>query len=179
MRFCSIMNQLLQVFPRSEFQEEVKKTKAEWHARGFASWDQFVAMLFCQIGDAQSLREITGGLASCEGRLEHLGVIRAPKRSTLAYANQHRPWQLFQNLFYRVLDRCRSELGNKTKFRFKNPLLSIDSSVVTLALEMFPWATWSRQKGAVKLHLTLNHAGYLPEALVITTGRYLAGSALI
>jgi Transposase DDE domain/Domain of unknown function (DUF4372) len=172
MRFCSIMNQLLQVFPRSEFQEEVKKTKAERHARGFASWDQFVAMLFCQLGDAQSLRETTGGLASCEGRLGHWGVIRPPKRSTLAYANQHRPWELFQNLFYRALDRCRSELGNKTKFQFKNPLLSIDSSVVTLALEMFPWASWSRQKGAIKLHLTLNHAGYLPEALVITTGKY-------
>jgi len=172
MKFCSIMNQLLQFFPRSEFEEAVKKTKAERHARGFASWDQFVAMLFCQLADAQSLREITGGLASCEGRLEHLGIINPPKKSTLAYANQHRPWQLFENVFYQTLDRFRSEIGSKTKFRFKNPLLSIDSSVVTLTLKMFPWATWSRQKGALKLHLMLNHAGYLPEALVITTGTY-------
>jgi len=163
---------LLQVFSRNEFEEEVRKTKAERHARGFASWDQFVAMLFCQLADAQSLREITGGLASCEGRLEQWGIITPPKRSTLAYANQHRPWELFQNVFYRTLERCRAELGNKTKFRFKNPLLSIDSSVVTLCSTIFPWASWSRQKGAVKLHLTLNHAGYLPEALVITTGTY-------
>lgn len=166
------MNQLLQVFPRNEFQEEVQKTKAERHARGFASWDHFVAMLFCQLADAQSLREITGGLASCKGRLEQWGVIEPPKRTTLAYANEHRPWELFQNVFYRTLERCRSQLGNKTKFQFKNPLLSIDSSVVTLCTEVFPWASWSRQKGAVKLHLTLNHAGYLPEALVITTGTY-------
>lgn len=172
MRFSSIMNQLLQIFPRHEFQMEVNRTKAEFHARGFASWDQFVAMLFCQLGDAQSLREIEGGLASCGGRLEQWGVIKPPNRSTLAYANRHRPWQLYENVFYRALDRCRSELGNKTRFRFKNPLLSIDSSVVTLCSEMFPWASWSRQKGAVKLHLTLNHAGYLPEALVITTGTY-------
>ena len=172
MKFCSIMNQLLQFFPRSEFEQEVKATRAEWHARGFASWDQFVAMLFFQLADAQSLREITGGLASCQGRLEHWGMIQPPKKSTLAYANQHRPWQLFEKVFYRLLDRCRSETGTKTVFPFKNPLLSIDSSVVTLALKMFPWAHWSRQKGAVKLHLTLNHAGYLPEAVVITTGRY-------
>lgn len=172
MRFSSIMNQLLQIFPRHEFQMEVNRTKAEFHARGFASWDQFVAMLFCQLGDAQSLREIEGGLASCGGRLEQWGVIKPPNRSTLAYANRHRPWQLYENVFYGALDRCRSELGNKTRFRFKNPLLSIDSSVVTLCSEMFPWASWSRQKGAVKLHLTLNHAGYLPEALVITTGTY-------
>ena len=172
MRYCSIMNQLLQIFPRPEFEEEVKRTKAERHARGFSSWDQFVSMLFGQLADAQSLREITGGLASCEGKLEHWGIINPPKRSTLAYANRHRPWQLFEKLFYRGLDRCRSEIGTKTRFRFKNPVLSIDSSVVSLALDMFPWASWTRQKGAVKLHLTLNHSGYLPEAFVITTGSY-------
>jgi hypothetical protein len=165
------MTQLLQIFPRQLFQEEVRKTKAERHARGFASWDQFVAMLYCQLGDAQSLREIIGGLASCEGRLEQWGI-KPPKRSTLAYANEHRPWQLLQNVFYRILEQCRAELGNKTKFRFKNPLLSIDSTVVTLCSTVFPWASWSRQKGAVKLHVTLNHAGYVPEAMVITTGSY-------
>jgi len=165
------MTQVLQVFPRTEFHQEVKATKAERHARGFASWDHFVAMLFCQLADAQSLREIIGGLSSCEGRLEQLGM-KVPKRSTLAYANAHRPWELFQNVFYRMSERCRTELGYKTKFRFKNRLLSIDSSVVTLCSQMFSWATWSRQKGAVKLHLTLDHAGYLPEAMVITTGKY-------
>jgi hypothetical protein len=170
-RFCSIMNQLLQVFSRGEFEKAVKETKAERHARGFRSWDHFVAMLFCQLADAQSLREITGGLASCEGRLEQLGT-KVPKRSTLGYANEHRPWELFQKVFFNTLERCRAELGHKTKFRFKNRLLSIDSSVVTLCSEMFPWATYSRQKGAVKLHFTLDHAGYLPEAMVITTGAY-------
>lgn len=170
-RFSSIMTQLLQVFSRSEFYQEVKETKAERHARGFASWDHFVAMLFCQLADAQSLREIIGGLTSCEGRLEQFGM-NVPKRSTLAYANKKRPWELFRNVFYRTSERCRAELGAKTKFRFKNRLLSIDSSVVTLCSKMFPWATWSRQKGAVKLHLTLDHAGYLPEAMVVTTGKY-------
>ena len=170
-RFCSIMNQLLQIFPRSEFQQTVKETKAERHARGFRSWDHFVAMLFCQLADAQSLREITGGLSSCEGRLEQLGT-KVPKRSTLAYANKHRSWELFRNVFYNTSNRCRAEIGNKTKFRFKNRLLTIDSTVVTLCSKMFPWATYSRQKGAVKLHFTLDHAGYLPEAMVITTGKY-------
>ena len=147
MKYCSIMNQLLQIFPRSEFEQEVKNTKSEYHARGFASWDHFVAMLFCHIADAQSLREITGGLASCEGKLEHWGIINPPKRSTLAYANQHRPWQLFEKIFNRVLNRCRSELGHTTRFRFKNPVLSIDSSVVSLALDMFPWAVGLGRRG--------------------------------
>jgi Transposase DDE domain/Domain of unknown function (DUF4372) len=170
-RFCSIMNQMLQFFPRSEFEQTVKATKAERHARGFRSWDHFVAMLFCQLADAQSLREITGGLSSCEGRLEQLGT-KVPKRSTLAYANEHRPWEMFRNMFYNTAERFRAEIGQRTKFRFKSRLLSIDSTVVTLCSKMFPWATYSRQKGAVKLHFTLDHAGYLPEAMVITTGTY-------
>lgn len=93
-RVCSIFSQLLNLFPRLEFEGLVRQYKAEWHARGFACWDQFVAMLFCQLGRAQSLREICGGLAATEGKLRHLGVGRAPVRSTLAYANQHRPGQL-------------------------------------------------------------------------------------
>jgi hypothetical protein len=168
-RFCSIFSQLLQLFPRTEFQRAVADTKAERHARGFTCWGQFVAMLFCQLGRAYSLREICGGLASCEGKLAHLGVT-APSRSTLAYANAHRPWQLYEQVFYQLLARCREVAGTK-KFRFKNKLLSLDATVIDLCAELFPWAAFRRTKGAVKLHFTLDHDGYLPSALVITPGK--------
>jgi len=168
-RFCSIFSQLLQLFPRTDFQKAVVATQAERHARGFTCWGQFVAMLFCQLGRAYSLREICGGLASCEGRLAHLGVT-APSRATLAYANAHRPWQLYEQVFYQLLARCR-EVGGTKKFRFKNKLLSLDATVIDLCAEMFPWAAFRRTKGAVKLHFTLDHDGYLPTALVITPGK--------
>ena len=171
MRFCSIFSQLLQLFPRLEFQRAVKETNAERHARGFTCWGQFVAMLFCQLGRAHSLREITGGLASCEGRLAHLGIT-APSRSTLAYANAHRPWQLYQAVFYQLLARCQAQAAaGAKKFRFKNKLLSLDATLIELCAEMFPWATFRRTKGAVKLHFTLDHDGYLPTVLVITEGK--------
>jgi Domain of unknown function (DUF4372) len=94
-RVCSIFSQiLLKLLPRLEFESAVKQHQAERHARGFSSWSQMIAMLFCQLGHAQSLREMTGGLAACEGKLRHLGVEEPPKRSTLSYANEHRPWQL-------------------------------------------------------------------------------------
>ena len=169
MRFCSIFNQLLQLFPRLEFQRAVKDTHAERHARGFTCWGQFVAMLFCQLGRAYSLREIAGGLASCEGRLAHLGIT-APSRSTLAYANEHRPWPLYQAVFYQLLARCQAVAGSH-KFRFKNKLLSLDATIIDLCAEMFPWATFRRTKGAVKLHFTLDHDGYLPTVLTITEGK--------
>lgn len=80
-RVRSIFSQLLKLFSRNEFEHLVRETRAERHARGFACWDQLVAMLFCQLGRAQSLREICGGLWSCEGKLVHLGIC-APARST-------------------------------------------------------------------------------------------------
>ena len=168
-RFCSIFSQLLQLFPRTAFQQAVTATKADRHARGFTCWGQFVAMVFCQLGRAHSLREICGGLASCEGKLAHLGI-EAPLRSTLAYANAHRPWQLYERVFYQLLARCQEVAGPK-KFRFKNKLVSIDATVIDLCAEMFPWAQFRRTKGAVKLHFTLDHDGYLPTALVITEGK--------
>lgn len=170
-RFCSIFSQLLQLFPRSAFQQAVVATRAERHARGFTCWEQFVAMLFCQLGRAHSLREICGGLASCEGRLAHLGIAEAaPKRATLAYANAHRPWQLFERVFYQLLAQCQALAGAR-KFRFKNKLVSLDATIIDLCAETFEWAAFRRTKGAVKLHFTLDHDGYLPTVLVITDGK--------
>ena len=169
-RFCSMFSQLLKLFPRTEFQALVTRTYAERHARGFTCWGQFVAMLFCQLGRAHSLREICGGLASCEGKLSHLGIT-APSRSTLAYANAHRPWQLYRAVLQELLARCQSLARGRRKFRFKNKLVSLDSTVIDLCATLFDWAKFRRTKGAVKLHLLLDHDGYLPSVVVITEGR--------
>ena len=96
--------------------------------------------------------------------------IEAPKRSSLADANGHRPWELYQAVFYQLLDRCRGVAGPK-KFRFKNKLLSLDTTVIDRCADVFEWATFRRRKGAVKLHFTLDHDGYLPTVLVITEGK--------
>jgi hypothetical protein len=169
-RVCSIFSQLLGVFPRLEFEALVREHKAEWHARGFTCWDQFVAMLFCQIGGARSLREICGGLAATEGKLKHLGVRRAPVRSTLAYANEHRPWQLYQAVFHQLLARCQGLPGGH-KFRFKNKLVSMDSTSIDLCASLFDWARYKRTKGAAKVHMLLDHSGYLPAFACITDGK--------
>jgi hypothetical protein len=118
-------------------------------------------MMFCQLAQAKSLREISDGLACCEGKLNHLGLEEGPKRSTLSYANARRPWQLFESLFYDQLALAQS-LAPKKKLRFKNKLLSLDATVIDLCLSMFNWATFRQTKGAVKLHLLLDHDGYLP-----------------
>ena len=129
-------------------------------------------MLFCQLAQAHSLREICGGLACCLGKLKHLGVNQAPNKSTLSYANEHRPWEVYQDLFYCMLGRCQTVAATKKRrFRFKNKLLSLDATVIDLCLTMFPWADFRTTKGAIKLHLLLDHDGYLPTYAVITEGK--------
>jgi len=158
--------------PRNSFLRLVYECGAERHAKGFSSWDQYVAMLFCQLAQAKSLREISDGLAVTCGKLSHLGMRSAPAKSTLSYANAHRPWQLYQNAFFLLRDFCRSESpGKKKEFRFKNKLFSLDSSTIDLCLSLFPWADFRQTKGAVKLHLLLDHDGYLPDFAVITDGK--------
>ena len=98
MKVCSIFSQVLKLFSRGEFEKAVKEHKAERHARGFTSWGQFMAMLFCQLGRAHSLREICGGLACCEGQLKHLGV---PVATQEVHAGLSLRWRAFSFLLHR------------------------------------------------------------------------------
>src|SRR5215468_5237762 len=171
---ASLFNQLLKHFPRTEFARLVHKHGAERGAKGFRCWTQFVAMLFCQLSRTDSLREICNGLSCCLGKLVHLGIDRAPLRSTLSYANQHRPAALFEDLFWTTLNRFRQQqlLGPRpTRFRFKNKLLSLDSTTISLCLNLFPWAKFKRAKGGVKAHVLLDHDDYMPRFLLLTDAK--------
>ena len=165
-----MFSQILRLIPRSDFERMVKETGAEYRSKGLSSWSQFVAMLFCQLGRAHSLREIEGGLKSCEGKLAHLGI-EAPARSSLSYANGHRTWQLLEKVFYGLFEVVAAKAVGKKKFRFKNKLVSLDSTVIDLCLSMYDWAKFRRTKGAAKLHLVLDHDGYLPCFGIVTDGK--------
>lgn len=166
----SLFSQILYEIPKTIFTQLIHKHQCEKSAKGFRSWTHFVAMLFCQLAHAKSLREICGGLKCCLGKLRHLGIPSTPKRSTLSYANQHRPWWFFRDLFYTLYGHI-STFAPKKRFRFKNKLLSLDATVIDLCLSLFPWAKFRRTKGAVKLHMLLDHDGYMPTYALITEGK--------
>jgi hypothetical protein len=170
-RCASLFSQLVALFNKSQFYRLVKNYRAERYSKGYSSWDQFVAMLFCQLAQAKSLREICGGLACTMGKLKHLGMNEAPNKSTLSYANAHRPWQMFRDLFYETVAVCKMAAPKNLKFRFRNKLLSLDATTIALCLSLFPWAEFRRTKGAVKLHLLLDHDGYFPVYAYIANGK--------
>ncbi len=167
----SLFSQMLEIIPKDLFIRLVKEHKSEYRSKGFGCWDQLVSMLFCQFAQASSLREITFGLQSCEGKLSHLGI-KPPKRTTLANANMVRSWELYKDLFESLLKTVKNEASSKKrKFKFSNKLYSIDSSTVDLCLSVFDWAKYRTTKGAIKLHMRLDHDGYLPDFLLVTDGK--------
>ena len=172
-RTSSLFGQLLSQVSRGDFESLVALHGAERYSKGFSCWTQLVAMLFSQLARADSLREICNGMSCCLGKLVHLGVDSAPSRSTLSYANAHRKAKLFEDLFWTTAERFRKAgmLGEHKPFRFKNKLLSLDSTTISLCLKLFPWASFRRAKGGVKLHVLLSHDDYLPEYILMTEAR--------
>ena len=165
----TILGQMLKMFPRYEFQKAVSETKTEYHSRGFSSWNHFVAMLFGQLSGQDSLRGIEAGLATQGASLYHAGI-KPIHRSTLSYANQHRSHELFKKIFLGMLSKCEA-IAPHHKFRFKNPIYTLDATIIDLCLSLYDWAKFRTTKGAVKLHVKLNHSGYLPTFMVVTTGK--------
>jgi len=167
----NIFAQLVELIDKNSFQQTVRKHNGNKHAKGFTCWEQLVSLMFCHLGKAQSLKEICIGLGSSTGKLSHLGLQHGPKKSTLAYANEHRSYKIFEETFYHLLHQAQSKIKGKHKFRFKNKLYSMDTTVIDLCLSMFDWARFRRAKGAVKLHMLLDHDGYLPVYAHITDGK--------
>ncbi len=168
---ASCFAQILALIDRTDFARAVRQHAAEQATKGFSYWELFVTMLFCQMRNAHSLREICGDLATALGKLVHLGVRRTPTRSTLAYANAHRPWRLYETLFYQVLTQCQAVASLKRRrVRFKHLLQTLDTTLIELCATVFDWAWFVRTKGAIKLHLQLDQQGCLPCWALVTDG---------
>lgn len=168
----SLFAQILKLVKKSEFERIVTLHQAEYDSKGFSSWTQFASMLFGQFARCESLREICYGLSTLNGKLSHLGIPDAPNKSTLAYANEHRPWVVFRDLFCHVRTQCEALAKlQKRKFRFRNPVESVDATLIPVCLSVFDWAHYRSTKGAIKLHMLLSHQGYLPKWAVVTNGK--------
>lgn len=169
----TLFSQLVRLLPREKFNDLVVKYGSNKASKGISSWAHLISMLFCHIGRAGSVRDISNGLRSITGNIHHLGFDRVPCKSSLSYINQHRDWRLFSDFFMAVLDHLQGQMDFKrTKLlRLRRKVFLIDASVVPLCLNMFDWALFRRRKGAVKLHLVLDYDGCLPVFANVTDGK--------
>lgn len=165
----TIYSELLKLFPRYRFEKSVERYQGDRYVKRFSTWQHFITILYSQIKQKDSLRDIESGLATQSAKWYHLGLTNI-RRSTLSDANNQRDYKIYEETFYQLLDRCRDHTP-KHRFRFKNPMYSIDSTTIDLCLSAFPWAKFRKTKGAIKMHLQYDHSGALPSFMVVTDGK--------
>jgi len=157
---------------RNIFSKLVKKYQTDKHEKGYNSWSHLVAMLFCQFAKSQSVRDISNGLRSATGNLNHLGVQKAPSKSSVSYQNKNRSWELFRDYYYQLLGRLGQQARFKQiKFRIKSKIFLLDATTISLCLSIFDWAKYKTAKGAIKMHTLLDFDGNLPAYVNITDGK--------
>jgi hypothetical protein len=168
----TLFGQIIQRLDRSIFNRLVKEHQTDKYQKGFNSWSHLISMLFSQFAKSQSLRDISNGLRSATGNLNHLGNVQAPSKSNLGYQNKHRNWELFRDYYYVLQKHLGQQAGFKqVKFRIKSKIFLLDATIITLSLSLYDWAKYKTKKGAVKLHTLLDFNGNLPAYVNITDGK--------
>ena len=165
----TVLGELLRLVSRHEFEREARRHHKGGRLRSMTRWSQFAAMAVAQLSSRRSLRDVVSNLDAQRRKLYHLGVRRVA-RSSLARVNRDQPHELYKALFERLLARCRGGAPGHG-FRFKNRLMSLDATYINLCLEVFPWAKYRKTKGAIKIHVGLDHAGNLPSFVRVTDGK--------
>ncbi len=168
----TLFAQIISKLDRNIFKKIVQERKSDKHQKGYNSWTHLVSMLFCQFAKSQSVRDISNGLRSATGNLNHLGIDKAPSKSTISYQNKHRDYNIFKDYYFELLSRLGQQAGFKrVKFTIKSKIFLLDSTTISLCLSLFDWAKYKTAKGAIKMHTLLDFDGNLPAYVNITNGK--------
>lgn len=168
----TLFAQIISLLPKEKIKGIIRKSETDKHSKGYSTWSQFVSMVFSQFSGCDSVRDISNGLKSATGNLNHLGISRAPSKSTVSYQNARRDSSDFREIFYMLLRHFGQQAEwRRGRFRFKMPVKLLDSTLITLTLSIYDWAHYTSKKGAVKMHTLLDYDSLLPEFVNITDGK--------
>lgn len=168
----TLFSQIISKLDRVKFNKLVDQYQTDKHQKGYNTWTHLISMLFCQFAKSSSVRDISNGLRSATGNLNHLGINKAPSKSTISYQNKNRNWELFRAYYYQLLNSLGQQAGfRQVKFRIKSKIFLLDSTTISLCLSLFDWAKYKTAKGAIKMHTLLDFDGNLPAYINITDGK--------
>lgn len=168
----TLFAQIIGSLCRNSFNQLVQQHQSNKHAKGIDSWTHLITMVFAQFSKLNSLRDVTNGLKSASGNLNHLGLQKSPSKSSLSYQNKNRDWTLMRDYYFVLLKKLSGMARFKqTRFRIKSKILLLDSTTISLCLSLFDWARFRKKKGAIKLHTLLDYDGCLPVYMNMTDGK--------
>ncbi len=167
-----VFSQLMDFFPKHDLNKCVHRYRGNHRVKTFSCLDQFLCMAFAQLTFRQSLRDIEICLRAIQPKLYHAGFRGKVSRSTLADANEKRPWQIYADFAQVLIQRARA-LYRQESFAVEldNTVYALDSTTIDLSLTLFPWAQFRKRKSAVKLHTLMDLRGSIPCFIRVTSGR--------
>ena len=172
MENITLFAQIARLIPRFLVEEAAKKFKSDKGSSRLDTWTHLLSMIFCHIGNCLSLRDITNGMRSAGGNLNHMGIGSAPSRNALSHQNRQRNCEVWKYLYKRLHDYLgRQAWGRRIAGVGKRSVYLLDSSLITLCANVFDWAHYSSEKGAVKMHTLFNLSDWLPQFIHITNGK--------
>ena len=168
----TLFAQLMSWLPLPTFRRCVHRYDGDYKVQRFSCWDQFLIMAFAQLTYRESLRDIEACLRAMGSHLYHMGIRASVSRSTLAYANDSRDWRIFADFAHSLIAKAqRLYRHHDLGLELKDSVYALDSTTIDLCLQLFPWAHFRRNKGAVKLHTLLDLRGSIPTFIHITHGK--------
>lgn len=166
----TVLGQLLQLLPRTRFQVFVGQHNGDRYVKHFSCWNQLTVLLFAQLAEKESLREIETSMRLRDSTLYHLGMANI-SRNTLAHANARRSYHIFEKTFYALLEQCKLFSPGVKDLEIPHELYALDATVVSVCFNLMPWAKYRKKKGAFKIHTLYNVGEELPTFLVVTHGK--------
>lgn len=169
----SLFSQITSLLPRSIYSDIVKKYNSNNFNKGIDSCTRLISMIFCHLGHANSVRDISNGLRSITGNIFHLGRTKAPLKSAILYINEHCTSAIFEE-FYHVLItylRTQTKFARPDLHQIKRKIYLLDASVISLSLSLYDWAKFRTRRGAVKLRLLLDYDVCLLTFADLTNGK--------
>lgn len=175
-----IFSQVMDVVSQYEFNKIVKRYKGNFHVRELDCWNQFVQLLFGQLASLPSLRSISTCLQAHEHQLYHLGIKKQVDSSVLSRANERRNWMIFADFGNYLIKLVRPLYADCPiqNLDIDNEIFALDSTTISVSINLFTWAEGKYSRGAVKMHTLIDLRGSIPEFIFITDGKYHDSNAL-
>jgi len=175
-----VFSQVLSLISQYEFNKSVKRYKGNRHVRELDCWNLFIQLFFGQLAGLPSLRSISICLRAHKHQLYHLGIKRWVDSSVLSRANEKRDWQIFADFGNYLIRLVRPLYANCPipNVDIDNEVFALDSTTISVSINLFTWAEGKYSRGAVKMHTLIDLRGSIPEFILITDGKYHDSNAL-
>lgn len=164
-----VFAQLIEFLDKDKFRHLVDKYNGNRYVKSFTCWNQLLALMFGQLSNRESLRDVVVALEAHHTKCYHLGIGRNPiAKTTFASANQNRDYRIFENFAFFMMEQARKKQATDI-FKLKGHVYAFDSTTIPLCLSIFWWAKFRKKKGGIKAHVLYDLEAQVPAYFHIST----------